>query len=57
MLEKLEGGESKTPFLKFGDSVKIEMRDAGGQSIFGAIEQTVRPYKYQAASGKMKAAG
>jgi len=57
MVEKIEDGESKTPFMKFGDSVKIEMLDAGGKTIFGAIEQTVKPYKYQAAANKVKAAG
>lgn len=41
MLEKLEHGESRTPFMSFGDTVKIEMLDANGQSIFGAIEQRV----------------
>jgi hypothetical protein len=30
-----------TPFLKFGDRVRIEMLDAEGRSIFGAIDQTV----------------
>lgn len=30
-----------TPFLAFGDLVRIEMRDARGRSVFGAIEQTV----------------
>lgn len=30
-----------TPFMKFGDTVRIEMKDAEGNSIFGAIEQTV----------------
>ncbi|MCE9508370.1 MAG: fumarylacetoacetate hydrolase family protein [Alphaproteobacteria bacterium] len=48
ILEKMADGESKTPFMKFGDSVKIEMLGADGQSVFGAIAQTVRPYKYQA---------
>jgi len=33
--------EAKTPFLKYGDTVKIEMRDAEGGPLFGAIEQTV----------------
>ena len=42
MLEIVEQGEAKTPFLKFGDRVRIEMFDASGQSIFGAIDQTVR---------------
>ena len=33
-----------TPFLTFGDKVRIEMRDAQGASIFGAIEQDVVRY-------------
>lgn len=41
MLETLEHGEPQTPFLKFGDTVRIEMTDAQGNSIFGAIEQKV----------------
>jgi fumarylacetoacetate (FAA) hydrolase len=40
-LELLEHGKPATPFLKFGDRVRIEMLDAGGQSIFGAIDQRV----------------
>ncbi|MDG1582247.1 fumarylacetoacetate hydrolase family protein [Pseudomonas sp. GOM6] len=44
MLEIVEQGEAKTPFLKFGDRVRIEMFDAAGQSIFGAIDQTVEKY-------------
>ncbi len=41
MLEKLETGEMLTPLLKFGDKIRIEMLDAVGASIFGAIEQEV----------------
>jgi fumarylacetoacetate (FAA) hydrolase len=41
MLEQLEHGKAVTPFLKFGDRVRIEMLDAGGHSIFGAIDQRV----------------
>lgn len=41
MLETLEFGAPRTPFLKFGDRVRIEMLDAQGASIFGAIEQRV----------------
>jgi fumarylacetoacetate (FAA) hydrolase len=44
MLEKLTLGEMKTPHLKFGDSVRIEMLDATGASIFGAIDQEVVRY-------------
>jgi len=41
MLEMLAEGQPRTPFLTAGDRVRIEMFDAGGRSIFGAIEQTV----------------
>lgn len=41
MLEVLARGTPVTPFLGFGDRVRIEMRDAAGHSIFGAIDQTV----------------
>ena len=44
MLEIIESGEAKTPFLKFGDRVRIEMLDASGHSIFGAIDQQVAKY-------------
>lgn len=40
-VETILVGKPSTPFLRFGDRVRIEMRDDGGQSIFGAIEQTV----------------
>lgn len=40
-LEQLEHGAPRTPFLKFGDRVRIEMLDAQGRSIFGAIDQAV----------------
>jgi len=43
MLEILEHGEARTPFLGFGDRVRIEMFDATGASIFGAIDQAVIP--------------
>ena len=43
-VETLRTGAAKTPFLKFGDTVRIEMLDAAGRSIFGAIEQTVEKY-------------
>ena len=44
MYETIEGGAPKTSFLKFGDRVRIEMADAEGRTIFGAIEQTVARY-------------
>ena len=43
VLELLDSGQIQTPFLKFGDRVQIEMLDLHGNSIFGAIDQTVTP--------------
>jgi fumarylacetoacetate (FAA) hydrolase len=40
-VEKLRDGEARTPFLKYGDTVKIDMHDVDGNSIFGAIEQRI----------------
>jgi fumarylacetoacetate (FAA) hydrolase len=40
-VETILRGKPETPFLKAGDTVRIEMSDAHGHSIFGAIEQTV----------------
>ena len=40
-VETLRDGKPSTPFLKFGDSVRIEMTDAAGGSLFGAIDQVV----------------
>jgi fumarylacetoacetate (FAA) hydrolase len=42
-LETIAAGKPVTPFLKFGDTVLIEMLDPQGISIFGAIEQAIRP--------------
>ena len=44
MLEKIETGKATTPFLRFGDRVHIEMFDADGNTIFGAIDQEVMRY-------------
>lgn len=44
MIETIETGAPATPFMVFGDAVRIEMKDAAGHSIFGAIEQTVTRY-------------
>ncbi|TAL85264.1 MAG: FAA hydrolase family protein [Rhodanobacter sp.] len=43
-VETLRDGEPRTPFLKFGDRLRIDVTDAAGASIFGAIEQTVAPH-------------
>ena len=44
-LEQLEHGAPRTPFMKFGDHVRIEMLDSEGRSIFGAIDQNVVRYE------------
>ena len=43
MLEQLEHGKPLTPFLSFGDRVRVEMFDRNGASVFGAIDQRVVP--------------
>ena len=43
MREIIADGEPSTEFLKVGDRVRIEMLDAKGESLFGAIDQTVVP--------------
>ena len=44
MYETIEQGAPATPFLRFGDTVRIEMLDAAGASVFGAIDQEVAHY-------------
>ena len=44
MLETIEKGAPTTPFMQFGDTVRIEMLDVDGASIFGAIDQEVARY-------------
>lgn len=44
MIEKIQTGEFKTPFMRFGDTVGIEMNDKDGTSIFGRIENVVEKY-------------
>jgi fumarylacetoacetate (FAA) hydrolase len=41
-LETIEHGEPVTGFMRFGDTIRIEMLDVAGKSVFGAIEQTVK---------------
>ncbi len=44
-LEMIDVGRAKTPFMKVGDTIAIEMLDAAGVSIFGTIDQRVRSAK------------
>jgi fumarylacetoacetate (FAA) hydrolase len=41
-LETMADGAPSTPFMRFGDTIRIEMLDEAGKSVCGAIEQTVR---------------
>ncbi len=45
VVETILDGAPATPYLKFGDTVKIWMNDANGESIFGSINQTVAKYE------------
>ncbi len=45
MIETIRDGAPKTPFMRFGDRVEIDMLDAAGKSIFGRIEQTLNKYE------------
>jgi len=42
-IETIEDGAPTTGFMKFGDTIRIEMKGADGQSVFGAIDQRVAP--------------
>jgi fumarylacetoacetate (FAA) hydrolase len=44
VIETIANGKPSTPFMRFGDTVRIEMKDRQGRSIFGAIEQEVKKY-------------
>ncbi|WP_416305569.1 fumarylacetoacetate hydrolase family protein [Neptunicella sp. SCSIO 80796] len=42
MIETIRDGQASTPFMRFGDKIKIHMQDLQGQCIFGTIEQSVK---------------
>lgn len=44
MLEIIDSGKPVTPFMKFGDRIHIDMLDAAGNSIFGAIDQVIEKH-------------
>jgi fumarylacetoacetate (FAA) hydrolase len=43
-LETIAEGTPSTPFMSFGDRIRIDMLDASGASLFGAIDQVVEQY-------------
>jgi fumarylacetoacetate (FAA) hydrolase len=42
-IETIQDGKPSTEFMKFGDTIRIEMKGKDGQSIFGAIDQKIAP--------------
>ncbi|AMJ59334.1 fumarylacetoacetate hydrolase family protein [Bosea sp. PAMC 26642] len=50
MVETIIDGSASTPYLRYGDTIRLEMKDAAGHSIFGAIEQDVLPHAEPTAS-------
>ena len=45
MIETINTGKPTTPFMRFDDQVRIEMKDVNERSIFGAIDQRIVRYK------------
>ncbi|MGF1711373.1 fumarylacetoacetate hydrolase family protein [Vibrio kagoshimensis] len=45
MIETIRDGKPTTSFMKFGDTIKLEMNDSNGESIFGSINQKVVRYE------------
>jgi fumarylacetoacetate (FAA) hydrolase len=44
-IETIESGAPQTAFMQFGDTIRIEMTDHAGLSLFGAIDQRVAPLR------------
>jgi fumarylacetoacetate (FAA) hydrolase len=42
-IETILDGKPSTDFMKFGDTIRIEMKGKDGQSVFGAIDQQITP--------------
>jgi fumarylacetoacetate (FAA) hydrolase len=40
-IETIQDGQPSTDYMKFGDTIRIEMKGRDGLSVFGAIEQTI----------------
>lgn len=51
-LEMIADGQAKTSFMQFGDTIRIEMFDAAGKSVFGAIDQKVVEHIVESATGR-----
>jgi fumarylacetoacetate (FAA) hydrolase len=42
-MEKLQDGQATTEYMRYGDTIRIDMKNAAGHSVFGVIEQEVTP--------------
>ena len=40
-IETIQDGRPSTEFMRYGDTIRIEMKNKAGQSLFGAIDQTI----------------
>ena len=51
-IETIQDGQPATDFMKYGDTIRIEMKDKNGQLVFGAIEQKIVPLAARASRPK-----
>jgi fumarylacetoacetate (FAA) hydrolase len=55
-IETIQDGQPKTAYMKFGDTIRIEMKDQEGHALFGAIDQKIAPTRAPASGRKPSAA-
>jgi fumarylacetoacetate (FAA) hydrolase len=48
-IETIQDGKASTAFMKYGDTIRIEMKGRDGELVFGAIDQKIAPYPVKAA--------
>jgi fumarylacetoacetate (FAA) hydrolase len=51
-IETIQDGQPKTAYMKFGDTIRIEMKDQDGHALFGAIDQKIAPLRTPASGRK-----
>jgi fumarylacetoacetate (FAA) hydrolase len=51
-IETLQDGQPNTAYMKFGDTIRIEMKDQDGHALFGAIDQKIAPMRAPASGRK-----
>jgi fumarylacetoacetate (FAA) hydrolase len=51
-IETIQDGQPKTAYMKFGDTIRIEMKDQDGHALFGAIDQKIAPMRAPASARK-----